>query len=253
MRVAIRRLRALLVLYKPCLEQRMFSGFATDLRRIGSVFGEARNWDIFCTETLPAARLRPEFFSWYRPLNEAATVRRRASHIAFEEECQSAAFTELVLGLASWAEDSRDKPECLDAEKLKHPFIKLAPKWLDKLADKVDRRGADISEHTNEELHALRRSLKTLRYGLEFNKSLFPEKKVRNFQNQCKTLQDMLGSINDAVTSIKLAQTLPGDALAALGPAVTALTHDLEQRRYNGLVKVKEEWKAFQRTRRFWR
>src|SRR5579872_3412436 len=55
MRVAIRRLRAALTFFKPHLEPTATARFESELRRVGQVFGEARDWDVFCLRTLPAA------------------------------------------------------------------------------------------------------------------------------------------------------------------------------------------------------
>jgi inorganic triphosphatase YgiF len=45
MRVAIRQLRAVLILLEPHLEPHATSRFVAELRRIGQVFNEARDWD----------------------------------------------------------------------------------------------------------------------------------------------------------------------------------------------------------------
>ena len=54
-RVAVRRLRAALALFEPHLHPATLSGLNDELRRFGSIFGQARDWDVFVLETLPAA------------------------------------------------------------------------------------------------------------------------------------------------------------------------------------------------------
>ncbi|MEO8714509.1 MAG: CYTH and CHAD domain-containing protein [Acetobacteraceae bacterium] len=71
-RVAARRLRAAIALFKPLLEPDTAGPFNSELRRSGQVFGAARDWDVFVTETLPRAEadgLAPE---WLRLLAAAA-------------------------------------------------------------------------------------------------------------------------------------------------------------------------------------
>lgn len=53
MRVAIRQLRAALALFQPLLEPHTETRFQDDLRRIGRVFGEAWDWDVFTLQILP--------------------------------------------------------------------------------------------------------------------------------------------------------------------------------------------------------
>ena len=58
MRVAIRRLRSLLVLFERFLEPHVSERFEEELRRLGQVLGVARDWDVFLTDTLPRAETR---------------------------------------------------------------------------------------------------------------------------------------------------------------------------------------------------
>src|SRR5204862_1765159 len=55
MRVAVRRLRSLLILFGSCLEPHVSTRFETELKRLGEVLGTARDWDVFVTETLSQA------------------------------------------------------------------------------------------------------------------------------------------------------------------------------------------------------
>jgi len=52
-RVAIRRLRSALRLFGPRLEPHATALFQSELKRIGRIIGEARDWDVFCVEMLP--------------------------------------------------------------------------------------------------------------------------------------------------------------------------------------------------------
>jgi inorganic triphosphatase YgiF len=54
-RVAIRRLRSALRLFDPRLEPHTLSLFQDELKRLGRVIGEARDWDVFCDEMVPAS------------------------------------------------------------------------------------------------------------------------------------------------------------------------------------------------------
>ncbi|MGA9869412.1 MAG: inorganic triphosphatase, partial [Acetobacteraceae bacterium] len=104
LRIATRRLRAAIALFKPLLTAEAAARFNEALRRSGRVFGAARDWDVFVTETLPAAEadgLAPE---WSRLLLEAASPARVAAHAAVARELTAPGFTLLLLGLSAGAE-----------------------------------------------------------------------------------------------------------------------------------------------------
>ncbi len=128
----------------------------------------------------------------------------------------------------------------------------MAPKLLNRLADKVDRRGQHIENRSEEELHALRKAFKKLRYGTEFVESVFFHQNEKHFQKCCTRLQEILGTINDAANAEVLAQSLAQGGRADLAPAVGILAKDLEQKWQKSLHDLGEAWKEFQRARRFW-
>ncbi|HEY1857870.1 CHAD domain-containing protein [Acidocella sp.] len=251
MRVAIRRLRALLALYKPALDPRRLEHFDKELKRIGRIFGQARDWDVFCTELLPQASRQTDLGDVVTALKAAAEHRRHATREAFMTECRSQKFTATVLELAAWVEAGRFRPDLLGRAKLAQKLQLLAPRWLDRLARKVKSRGQNISRHNNTELHELRKSIKKLRYGIEFTESLFPLAKTRPYQKRCKALQETLGLINDSFTSVELARTLVRDAPIDL-PALSALAEYQKKQRQSGLDDLTKTWKAFRREKRFW-
>lgn len=105
MRVAIRRLRAALVLFKPVLEPHAAEQFDAVLCRPGRVLGEARDWDVFCDETLPAAEAEVAHAGWVGLMREAAQQRLVAAYDALQAEMAGSAITGIALGIAGWAED----------------------------------------------------------------------------------------------------------------------------------------------------
>ena len=81
MRTAIRRVRAAQLLFKPHLEPHATKQFEAELRRLGRILGEARDWDVFRLETLPTALRDDASDSLLHLLGQAAerTGRQRAS------------------------------------------------------------------------------------------------------------------------------------------------------------------------------
>jgi CHAD domain-containing protein len=213
MRVAIRRLRAAMALFEQHLEPHTMSRFEAELRRVGQIFGHARDWDVFCLQILPETSAAAD---WRDLLLPPATAQRQAAHQRFTQEAQAPPFTALILGLAAWA---AGEPRLLGDAALEQPIEDLAPRLLGRLAHKVERRGRHIEEGSDAERHALRKSLKKLRYGIDYLQALYPSKQVESFLRRCKKLQQVLGDINDTVTATGLADRLADAARPDLAPA----------------------------------
>ena len=239
MRVATRRLRALLALFRPCLAPEPEARFTAALRDLAGILGTARDWDVFVTETLPEIDA-PETDG----LRAAAEAERRAANRSLTEEFGRPAMTRLVLGLSAWAEDPAALSGEADGGRMAEPLRRLAPELLERLARKARRRGRHIRRRSEAELHDLRKALKKLRYGVEFMASLYKEKRVSAYLHHCKRLQEKLGGLNDAVVAISLAERL-AQQNPALAPAVMALRCSAEERREEARHDLRKGWREF--------
>jgi triphosphatase len=251
-RVAIRRVRAALVLFQPHLERQTTRRFNAELQRIGRVLGEARDWDVFVLETLPKAAADMPVGGWLDLLREAAEVKRTASHCAMQEELRGTAFTSLVLGMAAWVEDGARSPALLGDDAMQRPIAKLAPHLLDRMARKVADRGRGLEAASREDLHALRKSAKKLRYGIEFLSGLYSRKATKEQLHACKTLQEVLGEINDAAMTPVLAARLSDGDHAGLASAVGELAEWSAKRGKSASHQLAKAWHAFRQAERFW-
>jgi len=81
MRIALRATRAALKLFEPHLAASTAGRFDTQLQRFSRMFGTARDWDVFCMKTLPAAAAELAT-GQLRGLRAAAEVQRRIAHKA---------------------------------------------------------------------------------------------------------------------------------------------------------------------------
>ena len=131
-------------------------------------------------------------------------------------------------------------------------MVDLAPCLLERLARKVHRRGRHLQRHSDAERHALRKSLKKLRYGIDYLRSLYPDEAVDAWLKRCKKLQKLLGEMNDAVTAPGLADRLVEASRPDLAPAVGALTKQLDRRRDAALDGLARRWKRFRDQTPFW-
>jgi inorganic triphosphatase YgiF len=244
MRVATRRLRAILALFRPHLERHAAARFTAELRRLGRVLGEARDWDVFCTETLQAAEERVAR-PWLDLLRGPAEAERRAAHACLADEFAGPVLTATVLGLAAWAEDPAALTDVPDGGAMREPLEELVPALETQLERKVLRRGRHIRTRRDEELHGLRKAVKRLRYAVEFLAPLHRHKEVKAYLQACKALQEQLGTINDAAMSVALAERLNGGRQAELAPAVAELAGWAEGRRTKAGHRLPKVWRGF--------
>jgi inorganic triphosphatase YgiF len=251
-RVALRRLRAAFVLFGPRLEPHATSRFNDEIRRLGQVFGEARDWDVLAVETLPAAEESALVAAWVPLVREHAEAARRAAHEALEAELARPALTGLVLALGAWVQDGAAHPEILGSA-LDVPIGSIAPALLDRLADKLDARGRHLARCSPEELHAVRKTLKKVRYAADALASLYRRKAVKSYLKGCKALQRALGALNDAAVTVALLERLASDHGADLTPALGALARWSEERRREAHQELAGAWRELQDARRFWR
>jgi CHAD domain-containing protein len=251
LRVAVRRLRAALVLFKPTLRPGLVDRFTDELRRIGGIFGKARDWDVFVLETLAAAEKDIPQSSRFDPLREAAQPERTIAHRGLCKEVGSLAFTRLVLGITSWIEGGTHAP--LGDEEVDKPVTEIAPELLDRMLCKVIERGWNLHRACREELHALRKAIKKLRYSIEFFSCLYPQKRVDAYLRPCKELQELLGLINDAAMTIGLAERLGQAGRDDLAPVIGVLREWTAKRGEKALRNVPKPWQAFRSADPFWR
>jgi triphosphatase len=249
-RVAIRRLRSALVLFEDYLEPRAADRFQTALRRFGQILGDARDLDVFVFETIPRVEKEALDPQWIALLTNKAKAQREQAYGKVGKLLGSAEFTGFILTLAAWIEGRAwiaDTDEAVSA-----PQRDAAPKLLDTIERKALRRGRHIARSDGEELHALRKTLKKLRYSVDYLAGLYPEKKVGKYLHACKKLQKILGDINDMATTDRLVERLCiGDGVE-VAPAVGLLAEWTDRRRQNLLADLPDAWKKFEDASRFW-
>jgi CHAD domain-containing protein len=216
------------------------------------MLGEARDWDVFCLDTLPKALDDAPVASWGHQLREAAETERWAAHRRVEEEIGRPALTGFVLGMVAWVENGSTQPALLGDKRMRRRLAKLAPELLDRLAGKVAKRGKRIGKRSDEELHALRKSLKKLRYGVDDLAGLYGRKGVKAYLQGCKELQELLGRMNDAAVASALAEELNKGNSSSLAPAVGALAQWSKKRRDRALRHLSGAWTTFRKTSPFW-
>ena len=133
----------------------------------------------------------------------------------------------------------------LGSTPLQPPAHEVASALVGRLAHKARRRGGHVGRRPQSELHALRKSLKKLRYSVEFLAPLGKKRRVKAYLRGCKALQQQLGSMNDAVVAVALAERLGGDRRPELAPAVAALAGWASAQQDAAGRRLRRDWRKF--------
>jgi len=202
-RVAIRRLRSAMSMFKDLLDDGRFAAITGQLKRFSEPLGRARNLDIFLSETLPAERSRNPDDIQLLNLEKYLEEERSEAYAAVGLRLKSDEWRQFLLELVAWINAGPWLSGGAD-DGLDQPASGFAASVLDKWLRRVRKRGRDLAALSPEERHRVRIAAKKLRYGSEFFASLDPEKKAvkrrKAFLSVLSDLQDSLGALNDMET-----------------------------------------------------
>jgi len=236
-RVAVRRTRSGLALFKEVLPEDIREHFRNEFSFLGRVTGPVRDLDVYLLLAEQGYRNRlPEYLQggledFFSRLHQT----RKQEFARLIRTMDSPRYKSI---LSDWEDvlqaDDRSWSGCSDM-----PVIDLAIGTIRKWHRRIIEDGKEIKDDSPDEaLHRLRIRCKKLRYGLEFFASLFPAGKMRRIRKQLKHLQDNLGAFNDlAVQQNMLREHLerlrPGVRknlyqAAALGGLLTSLHREQE-------------------------
>jgi len=249
MRVALRRLRTLFVLFAPEIEPCTRRRLSDVIRSLGMPLGEARDWDVFIGETLHDAQsgVPADSIAAFR---EAARERQDAAHSGVKELIAGPKPTQLVLAVGAWVA-GRDWVG-IEREAPSRPLKPVSRRLLGRVARKVRKRGRDMPELYGTGLHALRKAMKKLRYSVEYTRSLYGRRRAEDYRKSCKKLQSQLGTINDGAVTAKLIERIvPGnDALWAVRAGeLMAWNQDRTVRAHKAAGRA---WRRFRKQPPFW-
>ncbi|MDJ0390503.1 CHAD domain-containing protein [Roseomonas sp. E05] len=248
LRVAARRLRSCLRLFRPALDGPALRVLDALLRDFARALGEAREWDVFLGELGAelAAALGPD--RRWEQLLRAAEARRQAAYAQLRAMLDGPAFRALVwqavrtAALRTW-----DLPEGTEAAP---PLRGLAAELLTRRHRKLLKEGRNLESLSDEARHELRLKAKRLRYAAELFAPLWPGKPARRFLKRIAALQQALGLANDTVTARAL--------VASLGRAAPAWAVGLAEGWALAATRgVRQEslpaWRRFARLDPFWK
>lgn len=209
-RVAIRRLRTALTLFRPAIDCAEIAALKDRLGTLARTLGPARDWDIFLGGTLAEIRAAFAQEAAIAALGRAAEAARADAYRAVRAALAAPEFRLLALDLAAAVTARPWHGRGDTAAEAAAPLEGFADATLARLHRRLLRAGEGFAGLEIEALHALRLKAKRLRYAGELFGALFPGKKRRRFQKALAALQDALGHLNDTAVAAALMRALGG-------------------------------------------
>lgn len=191
-RVALRRLRTALRLFEEALPVGFAVRWSEAWRDVAQELGNARNWDVFCTEQLPLLDLdlgeHPDLVA----LRAFANQKRICAQDTARGCLASKSYSLNIISFCEALMSLKDNEESIRG---------YATRALKK-RHKRFVQGAKLAHTLNaEQRHEVRIDLKKLRYTLDFFEMLYPKKRVQAFSKALESTQELLGHMNDLATA----------------------------------------------------
>lgn len=260
-RVAIRRFRAGIGVYRKLIDDSAHAVMSIDLRWLQRQFGPARDMDVLIADTLVPmhARLRgqPLIGALLQTAEAARAEMRHQAHLALENPRYAMMLLHIYRQLLTggWCGTSDEVTTTLDM-----PARDFADIWLNRTHKRLIRLGGEHAALSETELHRLRLLSKKMRYGAQAFGSLYSTKKAEKYLTHLGVIQNQLGSLNDAVVGrhllVDLIARLARDKKllpqeigllegVALGWQSQCIAHDI--------AGFQQTWEAFRAQKKFWR
>jgi len=258
-RIALRRLRAALTLYKPLLPKDRRKQVGDQVKAIASSLGPARDWDVFGAEVLAPVEKAMPGDKYLKLLRDEVEHQCDMAYALASGSLTSPEYTRMQIDVADFIH-ACDWRQSTDKDVLAYLFsdaTKLASHALDKAHNKLLKRGKKIDKMSKRARHDLRIDVKKVRYAAEFFAPLYGKKPVAAYLANLKQLQDALGVQNDLEVARHLVNSL-GKGLDgeqarqvryAGGVVVGWHAHAAAEREGSLMTG----WKAFSKSDPFWK
>lgn len=247
MRVALRRMRSALVIFRPAIGGGMADHLAKEAKWLANELGPARDLDVFVGEILASVTPRDAALSRLAARADAARAEAWDRALA---ALASRRYTRFLLeyGLFLAGRGWRLKRK---APRLARDFAIMA---LARRHASVTRLGRNIETLDLESRHELRKRLKKFRYGLHFFSSLFDAGATKLYIRHLSQLQDVFGGLNDVATAHLILDgplaAAPGDTRAAAAAArIFSWSEKRATKDWKGALRL---WRRFGEADPFW-
>jgi adenylate cyclase len=224
MRVATRRLRAALRLFAPLLPDDFAAQFMPPLHELMAVLGRTRDLDVLLAEIVGPVSASLANDPRISTLTDMLTDQLYATREKTADYLTHPGYGRLLLLVAAELHGKVLAAQVATAEGDSAVTLRdFAQRRLRKLQQRTHLLAELANIDNPSSLHALRITIKRLRYALEFFGPLLPQRSFATAAKRLATLQDKLGQINDLANAGMVLMTLAGtdaklrEAVALIG------------------------------------
>jgi inorganic triphosphatase YgiF len=249
LRVGLTRLRSAHRALKSFIDSPMLCEMEEDARALSRAVGQLRDAGVLIEDIFaPVAGGLPRG-PGFDDLLKALEAHRAAAECEARRALNAEHWSRLLLSLTLW-------PSILERDPaLQQPVEDYARKALQKRWKKVAKCGRALRSLDAAQQHKMRRSLKKLRYMVEFFEPLFSTGEVGPFVKQLKKLQDVFGYMNDVRMAAQLQSICAG---RCEGGAASSFAAGYVYGHHDGAAsevwkKAPKGWRRLKGRDRFWR
>ncbi|MDR5839230.1 CHAD domain-containing protein [Caballeronia sp. LZ034LL] len=203
LRVAQRRLKTLLKLFRDDIDETWHTHIAPELAWFGGLLAEARDWDVFAGKTLPAYAASDDDATRWQALAVAAEARRQDARERLRDALASQRHARLALAFIEWLARFAVQEDAVPTS-----FVAFAARRIRKDYRRI-AGVPDLVRLPAQERHRVRIQVKRLRYALEFFRSILSSRTRKHAGELLGQLQSALGEANDAVVAADRLASLP--------------------------------------------
>ena len=260
MRVAARRLRSVLKLFRPQpgfggLDSPSLRALDKGLGEVASRLGPARDWDVFLGGIGAALGEAAGVEKRVTALLRAAGAERDAAYAALRAVLEGAPWRLLLLDAVAAARLQGWRAEVGDAA-YEAPLAPFAAEVMRRRWKRLRHAARDIESLSMEALHALRLDSKRVRYAAEVFAPLWPGRESRKFGQRLAAVQEALGIANDGAVARELAGRLAAGGVAGrpVSPWAIGLLEGYALARTAGARNAAiTAWKEAKKAPEFWK
>ncbi|MEM9704477.1 MAG: CHAD domain-containing protein [Pseudomonadota bacterium] len=247
-RVAMRRFRSIERVFRKAAASTALKTLSAEARILAGVLGEARDWDLFLSDTLPAVEDIASAPAGIEKLRARALSLRARAWARVEQTTHEPEFRILPLRILEAAEKLDMSTPAMQAR-----APDFARRALDRRLEKAREAAADLSVKAPEAGHPLRIELKKMRYASQLFRSQFDPARRKPYMQAMSLMQDSFGALNDAVVAQALsARAAEGAGGAALGASGFVAGYSAARAEHAARA-ILPAWKAFNDMTPFWR
>jgi inorganic triphosphatase YgiF len=249
LRIGLRRLRSALAAFRPVHDTQSTREMSDHARTLARAMGDLRDADVLIDAVYAPVAGVIRGHAGLQPLKAALLAHRAEKRELARTALTDRRWSALQLYLALW-------PGAIEeGDGLGRPLAGFADEAVDAAWKRVVKLGKRIDALDREERHEMRKSLKALRYALEFFESLYAPGDVRPFLKELKKLQDIFGYVNDVETAgaiERIVEERCGESREAQRAAGYVIGWHAAKAAQSW-DHAKKSWKELKKTGPFWR